>query len=229
MTPDPEGVGSIQRAGQVLRNRIAPAVVTAMLTGADRVGVLGALRRVTSRRNYQIVLRTLNPSVRFIPRAYIDNVLMPATHPREGGTVVIVGIRSFALHYSWFYLTQRVVIFDPDPGTARYRGRAEFFAEPISRLGTHVAPATVDLVHFNGVYGWGLDDAGELERSLVAMRDALVEGGLLLVGYNLAAPHNPLGWTAETALPVEGLEELRAPEYPVYLDCDLVLRVFRRR
>jgi len=210
-----------------MRNQAAPRVTTSLLDGATRIGLLSVLRRTLPLPLFQSALRGLNPAVRFIPRDYLDKVLMPATCPRDGTTVVIVGLRSYATHYSYFYLGHRVIVFDPDPRTELYRGRARFVAQPIRNLGDIVPPETVDLIHCNGVYGWGLDDPREIEASFESMWRALVPGGLLLLGYDLTH-HNPLGWTIDSRIPHEGFVEQHGADFPICLWGNQVFRVFQK-
>jgi SAM-dependent methyltransferase len=142
--------------------------------------------------------------------------------------VVLVGIRPYTFTYSWSYLEQEVIAIDPDPAMVRYRGRARFAAIRLRDLLAAVDPGSIDLIHCNGVYGWGLDSQDELEESLDRVAEALAPGGLLLLGYNLRH-NNPLGWTATTALPQSRLVELHAAEYPACLGNNQVFRLFTNR
>ena len=54
--------------------------------------------------------------------------------------------------------------------------------------------ASVDVVVFNGVYGWGLNDPETLERTLQGFAELLRPDGELVFGWNDVAGHRPFDW-----------------------------------
>jgi len=225
---EPAHIGPIRKTVRYLRNHVAPRLCSITLKGFEGLGVLRAARRLLPPAQYQTLLRLTNGGITFYPdRRYLERVLMPATCPPDGTTIALIGIHPFTTHYAHFYLGQRVVAFDPDARMTACRGRAAFFALPMKDVARVLGAGTVALVHCNGVVGWGLDEPSELEASLAAAYEALVPGGLLILGYD-TQHHNPFGWTADTPLPGGKWVERRAAEYPVSFREDHVLRVFAK-
>lgn len=110
-------------------------------------------------------------------------------------SLLFVGCEWYTHEYAAMFGPERSRFrtIDVDPTKARY-GAAGHLVAPLQDVAGHVAPASVDVVVCNGVYGWGIDDRDELARAFAASHRVLRAGGTLLLGWNdvpALAPFDP--------------------------------------
>ena len=110
--------------------------------------------------------------------------------------LLFVGCEWYTRHYEAMFDPQRARFrtIDIDPRRARH-GAASHVVAPLQDVSAHLAPASLDVVVCNGVYGFGIYDRGELERAFAASCAVLRPGGTMLLGWNdvpALAPFDPL-------------------------------------
>jgi len=111
------------------------------------------------------------------------------------GTLLFVGCEWYTRHYAALFDPDRgrFRTIDIDPAKARH-GAAGHIVAPLQDAAAHLAPASVDVIVCNGVYGFGIDERGELARAFAASHAVLRPGGALLLGWNdvpALAPFDP--------------------------------------
>jgi hypothetical protein len=110
--------------------------------------------------------------------------------------LLFVGCEWYTRHYEGLFDPERSRFrtIDIDPRRARH-GASRHVVAPLQDVAAHLAPASLDVLVCNGVYGFGIYDRGELARALAASRVVLRPGGALLLGWNAVpalAPFDPL-------------------------------------
>lgn len=144
-------------------------------------------------------------------RRWLEGQWLPQLAARDDvRSILFVGVRWYTRHYPSLVPGKRFVTLDIDPRAARFgNGTAHVVGDAcdVARL---LPRDSIDSVVFNGVFGWGLDDAQGLERALDGLAQVLRPRGELLFGWNDVPRHCPFDWRA---LPVwrERFEPLAAP------------------
>ncbi|HVK06618.1 MAG TPA: class I SAM-dependent methyltransferase, partial [Armatimonadaceae bacterium] len=133
----------------------------------------------------------------------LEQVILPDLARRaELRRVLFVGCAWYTESYERFFPGREYWTLDLDPEQARFGARGgRHLVDSASRVAGHFAPASLDLIVLNGVYGWGLDARDDLEEAFGGFRACLRPGGLLLVGWNDVPEHTPV--------PLESIDALK--------------------
>lgn len=133
-------------------------------------------------------------------RDALEQVILPAYARRADiARVLFVGCAWYTRHYEAMFPGRTYTTIDPDPWKRRFGARRHIVAG-LEAIGEHVAPASLDLIVCNGVFGWGLDSRDDCERAFAGCFDALRSGGELVIGWNDVAEHRPLDLASLDAL-----------------------------
>jgi SAM-dependent methyltransferase len=135
-----------------------------------------------------------------VPRAFapadrrlLEQSILPHYAARPAGqSVLFVGTRRYTQHYERLFEAHRFVTLDIDPAAARYGSSQGHVVDCASRAAQHFAPASLDLIVVNGVFGWGLDAPATVDAALRGFGTLLREGGELLIGWNDVPGRRPL-------------------------------------
>ncbi len=180
--------------------RHLPAPVGAGLANAETYPPRPPFAARIARRTQRLARETLMAAAQRLgavfyqdsaDRAVLENVIFPyyqlsPAHRR----ILFVGCDWYTAGYARRMSFKSFATIDPDPARARF-GATIHQVAPMRRLSDMHAPGSLDLVICNGVFGWGLDDPAEAERSIEAAWTALRPGGHLVVGWNDVARHAP--------------------------------------
>jgi hypothetical protein len=108
-----------------------------------------------------------------LDRETLEQVIMPAYAARSDiKTVLFVGCAWYTRHYEKMLPGRVYWTIDPDPWKKRFGARRHIIAG-LESLDAHIAPASLDLIICNGVFGWGLDDRAACERAFEGCFNAL--------------------------------------------------------
>ena len=130
--------------------------------------------------------------MRTLDRDTLEQVILPAYAARADiKTVLFVGCAWYTRHYEKMLPGRVYWTIDPDPWKKRFGARRHIIAG-LESLDAHIAPASLDLIICNGVFGWGLDDRAACERAFDGCFDALRPAGELIIGWNDVLEHRPL-------------------------------------
>lgn len=138
----------------------------------------------------------LRPRADTADRRLLEHSVLPHYAARaDVHRVLIVGTRWYSSHYPSLLPRQRCITLDLDPAVARFGAERHLVADvrDVARL---LEPASLDLVLFNGVFGWGLDDPPGLERAVDGLAQVLRPGGELVFGWNDTPRRCPFDWRA---------------------------------
>jgi SAM-dependent methyltransferase len=111
-------------------------------------------------------------------------------------SLLFVGCGRYTRPYAALFApaTERFRTLDIDPRRARF-GNTGHLVAALQDVARHLAPASVDAIVCNGVYGFGIYDRDELAKALGASCTVLRPGGSFVLGWNdvpAFAPFDPL-------------------------------------
>jgi len=128
-------------------------------------------------------------------RRWLEQVLFPHYAQRDDvATVLLVGTRWYTRHYPSLLPSQRCISIDIAAAAARHGSAGGHIIDDVRHVERHLAPASVDLVLCNGVFGWGLDEPVALDQALAALAQVLRRRGELVFGWNDVRDHCPFDW-----------------------------------
>ncbi len=117
-------------------------------------------------------------------RRVLENAILPAiaADPTRA-RVLFVGVQPYTQDYPAIFCDRSFATIDPDPGVAAM-GARRHVVDGVENLLRHFAPGSFDAVVMNGVIGWGLNEASQIDRALHVLAEALDHHGLLVLGVN---------------------------------------------
>ena len=125
-------------------------------------------------------------------RETLEEVILPTYAARADiKTVLFVGCAWYTGHYERLLPARAYWTIDPDPWKKRFGARRHIVAG-LESIDAHIAPASLDLIICNGVFGWGLDERAACERAFDGCFAALRPAGELIIGWNDVPEHRPL-------------------------------------
>jgi hypothetical protein len=117
----------------------------------------------------------------------MERELIPAI-AHQGGQVLFVGCQRYTKHYpALFEQTGRTECWtiDIDPTVARWGAPGRHVIGGLQDAREHWPPAAFDTIVLNGVFGFGIDTAGDQDEALRVCGFLLKRGGWLILGWNL--------------------------------------------
>ncbi|MCU0914110.1 MAG: hypothetical protein MUC88_06060 [Planctomycetes bacterium] len=85
--------------------------------------------------------------------------------------------------YNEFCVGRELWTIDWD-ATRRPSGACNHVVDNVVNLRDHFSEAYLDLVLMKGVFGWGLNEKGAIERAFAAVHAVLTPGGIIVLGWN---------------------------------------------
>ena len=125
--------------------------------------------------------------MRTLDRDTLEQIILPAYAARSDiRTVLFVGCAWYTRHYERMLPGRAYWTIDPDPWKKRFGARRHIVAG-LESIDAHIAPASLDLIICNGVFGWGLDDRADCERAFQGCLILTFGGGVNEVQRDLIA------------------------------------------
>lgn len=158
-----------------------------------------ASRRIARRGWYRLTGR---PSAQSADREVLEQVVLPHYARREDvERLLFVGVRWYTRHYPALLPGRRFISIDIDSSSARHAvGSDRHIVGDVRDVAHWLLPGSIDVAVFNGVFGWGLDDAAGMQRALSGLSTVLRARGELVMGWNNVARRCPFDWHALPAL-----------------------------
>ncbi len=117
-------------------------------------------------------------------RRILDGVILPAYAQRAGfERMLFVGVKAYNAGNRDLYRGKSYATIDPNPAFAPFGGEPHV-VDGLENIAQHFAPASFDVIVVNGVIGHGLNPKPLVERAIAGCRDALRQGGELVLGVN---------------------------------------------
>jgi SAM-dependent methyltransferase len=178
-SPSAGGSSSKLRAAEVYRGtaRIAPASnKSALLRLFTDAGY--AARAVRYALGLPVPMKTED-------RRVLEQVIfpyflrLPDTH-----RILFVGCDWYTKHYQSMFFRGRDYWTIDVAAERRKFGARQHIVDGLQNLDKHFAAGFFDLIFCNGVYGFGLDAAADIERSIEMCRSRLRQNGSFVFGWN---------------------------------------------
>ncbi len=99
-------------------------------------------------------------------------------------TILDIGREDYQSFYNEFFVKRELWTMDMDPVRVEYGDPDRHITDNVVNLKTHFKDNYFDFVLMNGVFGWGLDDETDVQKSFNAIYDILKPGGIFILGYN---------------------------------------------
>lgn len=150
-------------------------------------------------------LRDASPGasrIRSADRLLLEETLLPAYAADASlRSLLFIGCDWYTRHYADLFAPrrERFRTLDIDPAKVTFGSEGHVVA-PMQDVDRHFALASADVLVANGVYGFGIDDRGELGHAIAAAFRVLRPGGTLVLGWNdvpALAPFDPEGVARE--------------------------------
>jgi len=153
-------------------------------------------------------------------RKYLENQILPALRDGAFRKIVFVGTEIFTRDYGQHFIgtTTEYWTTDSDPHAAIYGEPNRHITCDVRELDRHFPAGSLDVVLLNGVFGFGVNDRPDMERTIIAIHNVLKPDGILMIGWNPGRIEDP------TAL--KGLRDLFQHESSLALPNRIELQSF---
>jgi len=131
-------------------------------------------------------LRRLRPD-----RVVLEQTIFPEVLRQGYGRILFVGCDWYTRHYHRLFPGREFWTLEANPELAPFGG-PRHVVDSCERVASHFATGSLDAIIFNGVYGFGLDTAPALRRTIEGFHAALRPEGLLVFGWNNVPVNDPL-------------------------------------
>jgi hypothetical protein len=131
---------------------------------------------------------------RFPDRVYMRETIIPYILERGALRVLSIGVQPFTREIT-DQLTAggaEVWTLDIDPQLQRWGSPGRHIVGDAVRIDEIEGTRNFDCILFNGVLGFGIDDADKIGRTFAALSTVLPPGGLLVLGWNSDRIQDPL-------------------------------------
>jgi SAM-dependent methyltransferase len=133
-------------------------------------------------------------------RRVLEQIIFPHfLNDRKYRDVLFVGCDWYTAGYNAWFEEKNYWTIESDPKLRKF-GAKQHIVDSLQNLPRHFPAGTLDLIVCNGVFGWGLDAATDVEKAVAACYDALREGGILLVGIDGVEERRPYALETSDAL-----------------------------
>lgn len=117
-------------------------------------------------------------------RNVLEQIIIPFVLSRfEPETVLDVGREPYEAFYNEFFVGRELWTMDRDADRARF-GAANHIIDDAASVRDHFPEDCFDFVLMNGVFGWGLNERGPIERAFAAIHTVLSPRGVFVLGWN---------------------------------------------
>jgi SAM-dependent methyltransferase len=117
-------------------------------------------------------------------RNVLEQIITPFVLSRfEPETVLDIGREPYEAFYNEFFVGRELWTVDRDPQRARF-GSTNHVVDDAAGVRDHFPEDYFDFVLMNGVFGWGLNERGPIERAFAAIHAVLSPRGILVLGWN---------------------------------------------
>jgi len=124
-------------------------------------------------------------------RRILEQTLFPFLQSSElYQRILFVGTAWYNLHYPRLFRHKDFWTLEIDPSLAPY-GASQHIVGSCTEIDQHFPMNSLDCVILNGVFGFGLNNPKDMERTCQAIWTTLRPGGLLILGYNTLPDSTP--------------------------------------
>ena len=133
-------------------------------------------------------------------RRVLEQVIFPHfLGDRTCQDILFVGCDWYTKGYGAWFAGKNYWTIEVDPALRKF-GAEQHIVDSLQNIPRHFPRGTLDLIICNGVFGWGLDAASDVEKALRACYDTLRDGGILLAGVDGVEERRPYALETSDAL-----------------------------
>lgn len=118
-------------------------------------------------------------------RNVLETIIFPYVlakyNPRR---VLDIGREDYQYFYNEFFKNRELWTIDMDPQRKNFGHPEKHIVDNAANLKKYFKTGQFDFILMNGVFGWGLDKPGEIEKAFSAIADILKPNGLFILGWN---------------------------------------------
>ncbi len=175
------------------------------MTYLDKIRQLGfktSLSRFHRKVMHKIRLSLHLPiRLKSIDRELLDKEILPwFANQEDVRKVLFVGCEYYTMHYPGIFPDSEFWTIEPDPAKSKF-GSKNHIVGFLQDLESYANRESFDLIIFNGVYGWGLNNEADIEKSFIACHNCLRKDGILIFGWNNIKERTPV--------PLQNIEALK--------------------
>jgi SAM-dependent methyltransferase len=130
----------------------------------------------------------------FDDRNVLENIIFPEISERAG-TVLFVGCEYYTKHYENYFRNSTYWTIEIAPEKSKWGAKQKHIIDGLQNIEDHFSQGSLDVIICNGVYGWGLNQKDDIEKSVSGCFKVLKPGGLFVVGWNNVPEHTPVAFS----------------------------------
>lgn len=174
-----------------------------MTTGVALIDVLQSIRVAKvaiGLPGIRIVARELGTFIRAtatqrLPdRRFLSRSVLPAVAHLGPRRLLFVGCRRYTVPYCKYLVKAGIETWtiDIDPAARRWSVGGKHIVGDIAQADELFPDRFFDAVILNGVFGFGVNTAEQMDRCLLALSNIVSSGGLLIIGWNTDKTVDPI-------------------------------------
>ena len=127
-------------------------------------------------------------------RRYLTDTMLPQMALKRPSNVMLAGTRRYNARYPKYFEPQTTSVWtlDLDPQAARW-GNGKFHRTcDIRELASVFCDVKFDVVHINGLLGFGVDEKPVIKQMVDAVHSVLISGGYMMLGWDADVTEDPV-------------------------------------
>lgn len=142
-------------------------------------------------------------------RRILEQVILPHfVGDRKCNDILFVGCAWYTQGYNAWFEEKNYCTIDVDPAVRKF-GAKQHIVDGLQNISHHFPKDALDLIVCNGVFGWGLDDAADVELAIRGCHEILRHGGILVIGVDGVQERRP--YALEKCAALSALEPYAFP------------------
>lgn len=146
------------------------------------------LRAVMKSDNYKKALRIIREHgedrKKFEDRDVLERIIIPSIlADKNSKRILDVGREEYEHFYNLFFKGRELWTIDVDPERKEF-GSKNHITDNVKNVTDHFNENYFDLIIMNGVFGWGLNDKNDIEKTFEGFYKILKKGGIFVFGFN---------------------------------------------
>jgi len=133
-------------------------------------------------------------------RDVLERIIIPyVLIYRNPKTIFDIGREDYQAFYNSFFIGKELWTIDIDPERVEF-GANKHITDNVVNIKKHFPDNKFDFILMNGVFGWGLNDPADIEKTISSIYDVLKPGGLFILGWNDVPDLTPIPLSEIAAL-----------------------------
>jgi len=134
--------------------------------------------------SHYLIKRYAYKREKFEDRDVLERIIFPYILSRKNPKKVLdIGREDYEEFYNKFFIGKELWTIDIDPKRKEF-GAENHVVDNVVNLKKHFKNDYFDLIIMNGVFGWGLNEPDQIEKTFSAIYDILKKDGIFVFGWN---------------------------------------------